>query len=105
MEYKNYITTLGIDKIKAWRFQRSDLDREFTKLSNQQDLSQEIRMAIGTEFSVGEKDSKLNIKERLRIIYESVGYLSTPKARDLENWFVLKPTQITNPITKKRCWI
>lgn len=102
MEYKNYITTLGIDKIKAWRFQRSDLNREFMKLSNQQDLSQEIRMAISAEFSVGEKDSKLNIKERLRIIYESVGYLSTPKACDLENWFELKECKIPNKITGKR---
>ena len=90
MEYSNYITTLGVDKIKTWRYQRSDLDKEFKKLSNQQGLENDVIKSILSSFKIGERDTKANIKERLGNIYNSLGYTKTPKASDLEQWFEIK---------------
>ena len=102
MEYSNYIITLGVDKIKTWRYQRSDLDKEFKKLSNQQGLENDVIKSILSSFKIGERDTKANIKERLGNIYNSLGYTKTPKASDIEEWFEVKSCQISNKATGKR---
>ena len=102
MEFRNYIITLGIDKIKSYGYQKSMLNEEFNKLLNQQNLTEDIKKSIYSEFKVGEKDTKANIKERINKIYNQLGYKKTAKALDLEQWFELKLTMFTNKATGKR---
>ena len=50
--------------------------------------------AIYSNFQVGEKYTLSNLKEKLRSIYNSINYKSTPKAVDIENYFKTKPAYI-----------
>ena len=90
MEYKNYITTLGIDKIKGWGYKRTDLDKAFKKELSSQNPSEELINSIYSEFKIGNKYSKVKIKEKLKFLYDSQNYNKTPKASDLEQWFEIK---------------
>lgn len=57
---------------------------------------------IYNSFAVGEKYSTKTIKSMLSLIYSSLGISKTPKASDLDNYFTMEPTKISNPDTKKR---
>ena len=94
MEYSNYITTLGIDLIKSKSYKKGDLDIEFKNLSQNQLVSNALEMKIINEFNVGKRYTKVEIKEKLREIYSSLGYKKTPKATDLEQWFEIKSVLI-----------
>lgn len=50
--------------------------------------------AIYSNFQVGEKYTLSSLKEKLRNIYNSINYKSTPKAVDIENYFKTKPAYI-----------
>ena len=51
---------------------------------------------------IGEKVSKNSVKNRLKKVYESVGYSKTPRAIDLGDYFIIKNCMITNKETGKR---
>ena len=90
MEYSHYITTLGIDLIKSKSYKRCDLDIEFKNLRKNQLVSSTLKKKITNEFNIGKRYTKVEIKEKLKEIYKNLGYNSTPKATDLEQWFELK---------------
>jgi hypothetical protein len=98
--FTNYYTVLGPERMRALRFNITDLKKEYDKtIGNQQiDLSQ----AILKEFQINEKLTKLEIKERLRSLYQSIGYLKTPKAIDILDYYNVKSVDIKNEKTGKR---
>ena len=102
MEYKNYILTLGINRIRANSYTRNMLEKEFESSMSRQNINWDLAEKIKSTFIVGEKYTKAEIKEKLREIYKSFEYFVTPKATDLEQWFDVKETKITNSVTKKR---
>ena len=93
LEYKNYITTLGVDKIKAKYYKKGALDKEFNTVCSNQYIEDKLREKINQEFKSGEKYSKAEIKEKLKKIYEELGYKKTPKASDLGKWISAKEAQ------------
>ena len=84
----NFYLVLGVEKIESHSYIRIRLDRELSfQLNNQLiDPSEEIY----SKFQIGKRYNKPFIKSELRNIYSSLGYKKTPKATDLEKWFVIK---------------
>ena len=101
-EYRNYLSIFTVEEISACSFKRSVLSQRFDKLCGKQDKNQELLKKVCETFELGKRYSKQIIKETLRQIYDNLGYESVPKATDLEQWFNIKETKVTNPVTKKR---
>ena len=89
--YRNIYLGLGPERCKAlgYNYSRAKADYE-TKFF---DISI-IRDNILSNFSVGDKVSNSEVKERLKRIYENVGYKKTPKASILGDFFEIKPIKI-----------
>ena len=102
MIFKNYYITLGKDKIMSLGCQKSKLDLEYGRLKNNQQNSSSLDELIYSEFKVGEKYLKSDIKNILADIYKKSEIKATAKASDLENYFEIKNYQITNKLTGKR---
>jgi hypothetical protein len=88
LTYKNIYLTLGPDRCRANGYNitkiRTEFDAKF--LINLEDLKSKIL----SEFKVGERYLRSDIKEKLGVIYTSLSYTKTPKANDLENYFEVK---------------
>lgn len=89
--YRNIYLGLGPERCKAlgYNYSRAKADYE-TKFF---DISI-IRDNILSNFSVGDKVSNSEVKERLKRIYENVGYKKTPKASVLGDFFEIKSIKI-----------
>ena len=92
IEYKNYIITLGVDRIKANSYKGADCNKEFNRILLQQNSSL-LRTNIQLSFTEGERYTKSEIKEKLKEVYLNSNYTATPKATDLEQWFEVKEAQ------------
>ena len=75
---------------------------EWERIKNNSELERDLISAIESVFKVGERYTKAQIKEKLREIYQELGYKQSPKATDLEKWFILKSIMFTNKETGKR---
>ena len=100
-EFINYIKVLGFEEIRTCGYQRSRIIKRLSSKSSTKESMDNIKDDIINTFTVGEKYTKSFIKNKIRLIYESNGYGKTPKANDLEEYFDLKPCQITNKETGK----
>jgi len=98
--FNNYYTVLGPSRMKALRFDTTDMKREYEKILSNQEI--DIKPYILEEFKINEIVSKSKAKERLKKVYESVGYAKTPRAVDLGDYFIIKNCMITNKETGKR---
>jgi len=96
----NYYTVLGPEKLKALRYNITDLKREYERIIGNQEI--DISKVVQSEFKVGDRVTKSSIKDRLKKIYDSVGYSKTPKAVDLGDYFIIKSVDIKNESTGKR---
>ena len=99
-DYKNYYVVLGSEGCSACKFRRKEMEIEYQRIIGNQRV--DFHLELDKQFKVGERYLFSDIKKILTEIYNLVGYQQTPKATDLEEWYVLKSCQITNPITKKR---
>ena len=61
-----------------------------------------LQEVIYSTFLIGERYTKIHIKDKLSEIYDSCNIKSSPKATDLENYFEVKRVQITNKETGKK---
>ena len=102
IDYGNYYTILGPEKIKSLSYQKSKLDIEYSKLVNNQEHSSVLIEELKSVFLLNKKYSLSMIKNTLGIIYSSLGILTTPKASDLEKYFEVKLVYMTDKETKKR---
>lgn len=96
----NYYTVLGPEKLKALRYNITDLKREYERIIGNQEI--DISKVVQSEFKVGDRITKSSIKDRLKKVYDSVGYSKTPKAVDLGDYFIIKSVDIKNESTGKR---
>jgi len=94
MEFRNYLTILGKDKIKALSYQKSKLEAEYNIVKSNSSITKSMRDVIYEKFTIGEKYTLKEIKESLGNIYKEFGYKATPKATDLERYFETKPCRI-----------
>ena len=90
-EIKSFLS-LGKERLKSLGYHvtkvKKDLDiQSFTK--------DNLEKTIYSEFKVGDRIIKADLKERLAKIYDKLQYQKTPKATDLSEWFEIKPVSIT----------
>lgn len=84
---KSYLLSLGRDRIKALGYNQTRIDRELgIKMFNVSDLGNHIRSI----FKPGDRYTLSNIKEKLRELYDRIGYKATPKANDILKYFEIK---------------
>jgi len=102
MEYRNYIVVLGPERIKANSYAKSRLEEEYRSIVNQQENYSDLEREIFCQFKPGDKDTKVNIKNKIGQIYQKVGYTKTPKATDLEQYFKIRTCRISNKLTGKK---
>lgn len=100
--FKNYFTVLGRDRIRALQFRKYALDAEQERLYGNQNKNSDLKSSIYSTFIVGNRYTKVFIKEKLGEIYNILGIQSSPKATDIENYFEVKKVQITNKETGKK---
>ena len=93
-EYQNYINLLGFERIRALGYKEVNIQRELS--SNSQSNS------IISLFTINFKYSTKQIKEILRKYYEENNITKTPKATDLEEYFVLRKCQFVDKELGKR---
>jgi hypothetical protein len=98
--FTNYYTVLGPEKMRALRFDTTDMKKAYEGIMGNQEIN--IRDYIIPAFTVGGVYSKAEVKKMLGEIYASVGYSKTPRAVDLGNYFIIKNCQMTNKETGKR---
>ena len=95
LDYSKYLTTLGPDRCRANGYNitkiRKELESTYLK-----DIKANLKSKILSEFEVGKRYLKSDIKEKLGVTYSSLSYTKTPKATDLENYFEVKNCKISN---------
>ena len=87
IEFRKYYETLGPDRLRALGYKEAEIKKEIKDLKIDLDS---LSKKIFSKFKEGEKYSKADIKTTLGEIYESLEYSRTPKASDLNYYFVVK---------------
>lgn len=96
--FKKYLKELPITRIRSLKYQQTNLDQELKALRSGGD----IQRFILNDFRVGDRITLANLKEYFKNLYFNLGITTkTPKASDIEEWFVVKKVQITDKVTKK----
>ena len=85
---KSYYISLGPERLKALGYNRYDIEKELGIVTFSYEL---LESSIYSEFKVGDKLTLSSIKDRLGYLYSNINYDATPKAKDLENYFEVKP--------------
>lgn len=96
---KQQLVTLGASRIKGLSYNLTRVNKAMgiTIFDKTQFIKE-----VDQYFIPGQRYTKKFIKEKLGELYKKMDYNGTPKASDMEKWFVIKSIQITNPTTKKR---
>ena len=96
---KQQLVTLGASRIKGLSYNLTRVNKAMgiTIFDKTQFIKE-----VYQYFIPGQRYTKKYIKEKLGELYKKMDYNGTPKASDMEKWFVIKSIQITNPTTKKR---
>ena len=84
---KSYYLALGPEKLRALGYNKTYIEKELGIVTFSQEL---LESNIYSEFKVGDKITLSDIKSRLEVLYKSINYDATPKAKDLENYFNVK---------------
>ena len=90
--FTNYYTVLGVSRMIALGYNATNMKREYDGIVGNQEI--DISTIIHKSFTVGEKMSKCDVKNKLRDLYNSVGYSKTPRAVDLGDYFIIKNCKI-----------
>ena len=86
--YQNYINLLGFERIKALNYKEKKIQEYINSLKNLEINS------VSDLFSVGDKYTKKQIKEMLGEFYTTHNIIKTPKASDLEQYYILKSIKL-----------
>ena len=95
-EYQKYYDFYGTSGCKSKEFVKKNLEKGF--INN----IREDSITINSIFNIGVSYTKKDIKQKLKDIYSSLGISKTPKATDLEKYFVIDEVKISNSKTGKR---
>ena len=93
-KYKEYYTLLGPDRIRANSYQESKIKQEWLKIHSGESINDNMILEIYNTFIPGNKYSKSSIKQKLKNIYETYSYSKTAKASDLEEYFIIRTSQL-----------
>ena len=94
--------SFSMEKCKALSYRELDIQRFWKKKLNNLSLENKLRENIYSNFSIGDRYTKVSLKEKLGKLYEEIGYKATPKATDLKKYFKIKHILLTNKDAGKR---
>ena len=97
-KYRRYYNFFGTSGCRALSYEEKKLSLGILETSKDEIISSKIY----EKFKVGERYSKKDIKQILSEIYSHLEVSRTPKSTDLEKYFRLERTVITDPQTKKK---
>ena len=97
-KFKTYYDLYGTSGCKSVGYIESLLK---TKISNSL-KSSDLKEKLVSYFKIGSKYELKTIKLTLKSMYLDLGITKTPKATELENYFNISETMITDSVTKKR---
>ena len=87
MELQSAIYGLGKKKLRALNYNTTYIKKELgVVLFSETDLGNHIR----TNFKIGDRYTLSDLKEKLRELYDSIGYKATPKASDILEYFEVR---------------
>ncbi len=88
IEYQNYINLLGFERVKALKYRELNI---LSYIQSQQNLQ---NSSITSLFSIGDKYTTKQIKEILSNFYTLNNIAKTPKASDLNEYYILKSIKL-----------
>lgn len=88
---KSFYLALGPVRLRALSYNKHYIRRELGIVVFDRDLLDET---VLSNFKIGERVSNLDAKEKLQNLYTSISYKVTPKAKDLENYFIAKSCKV-----------
>ena len=97
-KFKTYYDLYGTLGCNSVSFRESLLKNRVLNDIN----SSNLRDKLISCFRVGSRYSLKDLKFNLGLIYKDLGITKTPKATELENYFNISETMITDSVTKKR---
>ena len=100
ISFKNYYTVLGPGRCSTAWYQKGEMEKIYQKLLGNQGI--DIGLILLDNFKVGDRYSNIVVNNKLRAIYEKVGYKKFPMTTDLNVVFETKPCKVNNPDTRKR---
>ena len=101
-DVKSHYIAIGPQKFRALGYKATLVRRELGIVTFSKEL---LINTIFSNFSIGDRISSAEAKERLRSLYSSISYTATPKATDLDAYFITKEAkvnEISEDGTKKR---
>ena len=100
--FKNLYNQVGPVTLKACGYNITNIRKRLETAQVNGEKQEDIKDLIYKNFDIGKKYSLSYIKTKLGELYKEVGYLSSPKATDIKEYFNVKKLQITNSETKRR---
>ena len=97
-KYKTYYDLFGTSGCRAVRYEEASLRGRVSNNLKSSDLKEKLI----SYFKIGSKYELKTIKLTLKSMYLDLGITKTPKATELENYFNISETMITDSVTKKR---
>lgn len=101
-DVKSHYIALGPQKFRALGYKATLVRRELGIVTFSKEL---LVNTIFSNFNIGDRISSAEAKERLKGIYSSINYTATPKATDLDIYFITKEAKVNEVLgdgTKKR---
>ena len=101
-DVKSHYIAIGPQKFRALGYKATLVRRELGIVTFSKEL---LINTIFSNFSIGDRISSAEAKERLRSLYSSINYTATPKATDLDAYFITKEAKVnelSEDGTKKR---
>ena len=95
--FDRYYNLLGPERCKALRYNITDLKKEIADISIPKE---KISQTFQSNFLVGARYSNVQAKEIIRKIYSELGMNKSPKATDLNNYFVFKKVKFPDSTGK-----
>lgn len=96
--YHNYYAYFGTERCSALKFKDAYLHNAILS-ETRKDI---LLVSVYNTFEIGRKYLKKDVKDMLSCLYEKLEIVRTPKATDIEEWFEIRNTQVTDPLTKRR---
>lgn len=82
-EFQNYVNLLGTKQIKALGYRKIDLENKYNEIFS----SDTIKSSMLSNFSCNNYYPAVDVKQRLKEIYNSLGIKKKPVATDLGEYF------------------
>ena len=95
--FDQYYNLVGPERCKALGYNTSRLNTEISNLSIPKD---KIKDTFLNTFVVGEKYTKVDLKGKVKELYEKLGYQKNPKATDLKEYFDIRSIKLKSPSGK-----